>query len=429
MDSPSQDSVPGYETMPTEGGGGLLPPPTLSDQQPQPETQPSCPNWDVPGYEKMITEGGGGFLPPPTLSDQQPQPETQPSCPNWDVPGYEKMLIEGGGGFLPPPMLFDQQPQPVPQPSFQKWDFPSLSKDDAQQAFIQYASNKRCYSTKPAEQGVITNMESFDTYRYRLVTFTETRTTERSERPHYGEKIDNSGLTPPGPWEIPVNVPPFFQDDSHIVEIPHTASVTRCFHCSARGYTTCGSCGGLGRRICSGCGGLGTVYYGQNRQFCIVCGGSGRTICYLCGGTGETTCDVCSGQKMVIAALNLVVNWHNDVEEHTVEQSSGLKMSKLDNVPGRELFTDSNYMVYPVTNFPDPTVVQVSERLLREHQDKYLKNSRILQQRQTIELLPITKVTYQWKGESYVFFVYGRDFKVSAVDYPAACCGCCCPIM
>lgn len=31
--------------------------------------------------------------------------------------------------------------------------------------------------------------------------------------------------------------------------------------------------------------------------------------CYLCGGTGETTCDVCSGQKMVIAALNLVVNW------------------------------------------------------------------------------------------------------------------------
>lgn len=42
-----------------------------------------------------------------------------------------------------------------------------LSKRDAQQAFIKYASEKCCYSTKPAEEGVITLMETFDTYRVR----------------------------------------------------------------------------------------------------------------------------------------------------------------------------------------------------------------------------------------------------------------------
>lgn len=43
-------------------------------------------------------------------------------------------------------------------------------------------------------------------------------------------------------------------------------------------------------------------------------------------------------------------------------------------------------------------------------------------QRQTIELIPVTKVTYSWKGNSHIYFVYGNEFKVNADNYPATCC-------
>lgn len=42
-------------------------------------------------------------------------------------------------------------------------------------------------------------------------------------------------------------------------------------------------------------------------------------------------------------------------------------------------------------------------------------------QRQTVELIPVTKVQYKWKGDSHVYYVYGNENKVSA-DYPATCC-------
>ncbi|KAF7655162.1 hypothetical protein LDENG_00059860 [Lucifuga dentata] len=71
---------------------------------------------------------------------------------------------------------------------------PSLSRDAAKQAFVKYASDKRCFSTKPAQEGVTTDIEAFDTYR----------------------DIDTSGQTPPRPWEISISVPALFEDrDTH----------------------------------------------------------------------------------------------------------------------------------------------------------------------------------------------------------------------
>lgn len=40
--------------------------------------------------------------------------------------------------------------------------------------------------------------------------------------------------------------------------------------------------------------------------------------------------------------------------------------------------------VYPVLGFPDAAIAQASERLLKDHQVKYNKNSRILQQVPTV---------------------------------------------
>lgn len=42
---------------------------------------------------------------------------------------------------------------------------PSLSEDVAREAFKSFASSQCCYSKAPASEGIITNMEAFNTYR------------------------------------------------------------------------------------------------------------------------------------------------------------------------------------------------------------------------------------------------------------------------
>lgn len=116
------------------------------------------------------------------------------------------------------------------------------------------------------------------------------------------------------------------------------------------------------------------------------------------------------------------MTWKNNSDDYVVEQSSGLQIDNLSKVSGKELFRDSQYLVYPVMGFPDPMVVQAAQRLVSEHQGKYTQTSRVLQQRQTIELIPVTRVRYTWKGKSHIYFVYGNEFKVNADDYPATCC-------
>ena len=50
----------------------------------------------------------------------------------------------------------------------------------------------------------------------------------------------------PLPWEIPVNPPDMFKDNTKVIEVPHTASVQVCHGCSGAGVTQCTKCTGSG---------------------------------------------------------------------------------------------------------------------------------------------------------------------------------------
>ncbi|KAI1892380.1 hypothetical protein AGOR_G00132770 [Albula goreensis] len=80
-----------------------------------------------------------------------------------------------------------------------------------------------------------------------------------------------------------------------------------------------------------------------------------------------------------------------------------------------------------VMGFPDPALAQAAERMVRDHQSRFTQTGRVLQQRQTIQLVPISRVCYMWKGESYMYIVYGQENKVNMDNYPATCC--CCSII
>ncbi|GAB0194385.1 protein SSUH2 [Grus japonensis] len=115
----------------------------------------------------------------------------------------------------------------------------------------------------------------------------------------------------------------------------------------------------------------------------------------------------------------------NNVFEFVSEHHLNFPGELLSKVSGENIFKDENVMVYPIIDFPDPEISLASQRAIAEHSAAFATSSRILRQRQTIELIPITEVHYQYSGKPYLYYIYGLENKVYALDYPErCCCGC-----
>ncbi|XP_045932184.1 protein SSUH2 homolog [Micropterus dolomieu] len=371
-----------------------------------PVNAPAANMFSAPGYEGTVA--GGAAYPPLTA----------PAANMFgNMPGYEG-IVAGGGGYLPPPMPVEPVAPPQPGPAPEDWSIPSLSEDVAREAFGSFVSSHCCYSSGPVEDGVITSMEPFNTYRYRLETFTESRSTECAEKPHEGEPADFYTQPAPRPWEVQATAPSLFTNHTEEIRVPFTSSIKECNSCHASGTMQCDKCHGNGNQPCWVCNGSGM----KSDERCTTCNATGKTRCTECDGQGKKKCQTCKGKRQLLSYIKLKVEWTNHVEDQLVEQKSGLKANDLHSVSGKELFKNSQYLVYPLLGFPNPAISAASERLVKEHQGKYAQSSRILQQRQTVELIPITKVNYKWKGNSHVYFVYGNERRVNADDYPATCC-------
>ncbi|XP_034546830.1 protein SSUH2 homolog [Notolabrus celidotus] len=346
-----------------------------------------------------------------------PPPSAPPADMFGNVPGYEGTLA-GGGGYLPPPMPLEPVAPPQPGPEPTDWSIPSLSEEVAREAFKSFVSSHCCYSKGPVNDGVITGMEPFNTYRYRLETFTESRSTEWAHKPHEGEPADFYTQTAPRPWEIQAKAPSLFTNHTEEIRVPFTSSIKECHTCHASGKMLCKECNGNGFKPCWVCNGSGS----KSEENCSHCDGTGKDRCTECDSQGGKECETCEGKRQLLTYIQLKVEWKNNLEDHVVQQNSGLNIEDLRSVTGKELFKNNQYLLYPLLGFPNPAMAEASDRLIKDHQGKYAQTSRILQQRQTVELIPINKVNYKWKGDTHVFFVYGNENQVSADNYPATCC-------
>ncbi|RXM93628.1 Protein SSUH2-like [Acipenser ruthenus] len=265
---------------------------------------------------------------------------------------------------------------------------PSVSEDFAKDAFIEYASSKCCYSSRPAKELVFTDLQAHNTYRYRLETFVESRKTEWDSVPYTGQVVDSYGSCVPAPWDIAVQVPAMFRNGKRAVQVPHTSSVKTSTTFLFKMQMQCWVCNGSGRRM------------SDNR--CSHCNGMGRVRCTECSGSGSKTCHTCKGKGQLLFFINLIVEWKNHIYEFVPDKQSGFPVDRVSKVTGELLFTDTQYMVYPVVSFPDNAINQASQTAVREHQAQFVTTSRILQQRQTIELIPVTRVHYTWKEKTYI---------------------------
>ncbi|XP_064160489.1 ssu-2 homolog, tandem duplicate 2 [Anguilla rostrata] len=379
----------------------------LSDQDENPAPQYQSVPSSGP-VDPNQPEAGGATAPPADLMDK--------------VPGYEGIGI---GGYDLPYQGPPQAPGPgSPGPPVGDWRIPSISEEVAKEAFLEYAASKCCYSKGPAKEMVFTDLQAHNTYRYRLETFTESRSTKWASEPYTGQIVDGYMGVPPGPWDIAVSFPTLFQDNKKEVRVPHTSSVKGCHSCMSLGRNPCRKCVTSGMMQCWVCNGSGRRFSDDR---CSHCNGLGRVRCTSCAGVGSSTCGTCQGKGQLLCFIKLVVKWKNNVFEGVIDRQSGLPMDRISSVTGETMFTDMSPVVYPVTGFPDNAINQSADRAVKEHQAQYFSSCRILQQRQTIELIHVTRVHYSWKEKTHIYFVYGAEHKVYTDDYPAKCC--CCSIL
>ncbi|XP_032997051.1 protein SSUH2 homolog isoform X1 [Lacerta agilis] len=298
------------------------------------------------------------------------------------------------------------------------------SEQDVKEAFLQYAASKRCYSTAPAKQMKVQNLTPLNIYRYRLETFTEMRDTHVASELYDGGFVDSFVVgTPPPPWDITVDEPPLFTDCEMHIPVPHSYSVENCPNCKGRGETMCQPCKGTGKKKCSACGGTGQSSQ-EDSNICSWCAGSGKNRCFNCRGNGWLKCYRCNGSGILLFHTELTITWKNNVLEHVADKNSGLPIHHLQEVTGKEIVSDEGSLVFPIVDFPEPSIEDYSRALIAQHSMQFTSEGlhRVLRQKQTVELVPLTKVDYEWKERVYSFYIFGNENKVYTKDYPAKCC-------
>ncbi|KAM9272204.1 LOW QUALITY PROTEIN: protein SSUH2 homolog [Cariama cristata] len=304
---------------------------------------------------------------------------------------------------------------------------PPMTEAAARRALLHFQASRHRYGSGAAGALAIRRLRPRGTYQYRLETVSESRLSEWVFEPF--TKLGAAGPpgdTPPDPWDVEVRAPCFFQGRTRRCRVPHSVLVRDCHRCRGHGRSKCGVCHGAGRTRCVTCEVRRRL---KHQKRCQRCSGTGRQRCHTCSGRGSKTCATCQGEKKLQHFRQLVISWKNKVFEFVSEHHLNFPGELLSKVSGENIFKGENVVVYPIIDFPDPEISLASQRAIAEHSTAFATSSRILRQRQTIELIPITGVHYQCSGKPYLYYIYGLENKGCVLDYPESCCCCGCTIV
>ncbi|XP_058027025.1 protein SSUH2 homolog isoform X1 [Ahaetulla prasina] len=330
--------------------------------------------------------------------------------------------------LFPPPEMMQKLSEERSNPVLLECRFPRMTDDMARSALLSFVNSKCCYGNRAAGELRIQELKPQTFYRYRLKTFNETRVCEWTFEPYTNASVDGpqNGVSP-RPWDIKVQVPQMFQEDTKKFRVPHSSLLKECHKCHGRGRYKCSGCHGGGRMRCVTCNGArkAKAKHLKYQKRCQMCSGTGRKRCDTCSGRGNKTCSTCQGVKKLLHSIQLIITWKNNVYEFISEHQLSFPRDLLSKAMGENVLKDENTLVYPLVDFPNAEISLASQRAIAEHHGLLTSTSRILRQRQTIELVPVTEVHYQYAAKSYIYYIYGTENKVYALDYPERyCCGC-----
>ncbi|XP_029683135.1 protein SSUH2 homolog isoform X2 [Takifugu rubripes] len=312
--------------------------------------------------------------------------------PGWlhNIHGYQGHG-RAEGDLYPPPPAYTPQPEVNRNTLVPDVRVPKVSEDQAREALLRFVESRWRYSSKPARNLAFRQLQAITVYRYRLETYTETRTSSWQFEVYNGQPVDGAefGVSPP-PWEIPVPPPQIFTDRVETLRVPHSSIVKVCHMCSGCGRVRCRDCSGRGNKHCILCHGRGHRRIPGNHKrasktrICTSCHGRGRKRCSFCQGRGFKTCSACQGSQNLVHYIQLTVTWKNNVSVFIPDRQPDFPDQNFEKVSGEPFFLDENTLVYPLQGFPDLELCDASARMIHEHLERFSSTSRILQQASTI---------------------------------------------
>ncbi|MEJ1279770.1 hypothetical protein NN561_010705 [Cricetulus griseus] len=283
------------------------------------------------------------------------------------LPSYD-WLLQGRGRrvFFPSLEVLGRSQEPASWSSVLEHRVPVVTEEVAREALLSFVNSQCCYSSVAAGNLIIQELRQQTLCRYRLETFSESRVSEWTFQPVTRSTSTQGELFP-------------FRNVTNAMGVAATSAAAAM----------------------------------------------GPEWCSTCSGRGNKTCATCKGERKLEHFVQLVIMWKNSLFEFVSPNHLHCPSELLAKARGENLFRDENATVYPIVDFPLRDISLASQRGIEEHNTALASRARILQQRQTIELIPITEVHYWYQGKTSVYYIYGTDHQVYVADYPERyCCGC-----
>lgn len=284
-----------------------------------------------------------------------------------------------------------------------------ITGEDMRESLKKLVSTKVFWGKAAVNKMIVEDMETWTCHYCTWETYVEKREYQWKSRPFRGGAIDscNNGQ-PPSPWEVRVQAPPMFEENTIQVPVPHTEYVQSCNNCTGHGRIQCTKCTGRGRNTCSKCNGRG-YFMGEERERCYKCGGDGNIRCKKCQGDGMIRCDTCEGTGNIVMYILLTVSFINQMDYIVLNQKE-IPEDLIREAEGTTICKQIGYRVLPPQGFFDPAVLGACNTLYTRAEEKLGSSTDVLlQQRVTVYEIPCARAIGNWKGKRGGFFVYGNN--------------------
>jgi len=314
-----------------------------------------------------------------------------------------------------------------------------LTRDECQEALIQWADKSCCKGSRQAKLMHVATADTYNSFIYTLSTFTEKRAlVVKYTRCSGGQSLDTTlDGTIPDPASVPCSPDSMFQNHTKLINLAHTDSLHPCFRCNAFGQLRCSGCNGTGKQRCTGCGGRGRRNQSnpdgsQMEVVCGQCNGSTLINCMRCSGVGASTCDRCFGSQWLKWYLQVKIDYINHVDEFLSEKTE-MDDQIIKTAQGEVLKQDEGDQIIEINDCSNDDINQNSKRLIektkQEFNDGNSSNNyeRQIFQKHCLTLITCTECEATYQTKEFKFWVLGQSKEIYSPDYPGGgCCGCCC---
>ncbi|KAM7263631.1 hypothetical protein ACFE04_001314 [Oxalis oulophora] len=305
-----------------------------------------------------------------------------------------------------------------------------LDEVEIRELLIDHVGHRCCWGSRPARTWKIHAVEDCNVYVGTLETFIEEREITKTTQPFLGGNVDGKDKGPElGVWELDLRseFPVLFVPETETqIKVPHSETIDKCAVCSGRGNVVCPTCnadqepGFYKENLmteCSVCYGRGLVGHRDGSDtICKKCDGKGKLPCATCGSRGLIQCETCNGSGSLLTSSTAIIKWKT-LSTRKVSATSGAS-SVPDEVfhraKGVQLCNTQAYQCTPAFFADSFFLNKFSSEVIAERAP-VPPAARVICERHTISVVPVTRVTMSHRSSSFSFYIIGnsREFHQS----------------